>query len=591
MTSLEELVQHHAARRTAVAAAVAVLQCGQIVFTSGLGATSAEAGGVAVTPHTLFAYGSICKNVCAALVMRLVEEGRLQLDTPIVQYLPGLRFSKNEAYGRRITLRHLLSHTSGLPMAGKYWGPRDPDSLRRSVYEQVAHFALLAEPGSVHRYSNMAFCVAGHVAEAVTDRYYDDLVQDYVFDPLRMRRTTFDPYVAMTYSVAQRHEAGPEGEPRVVHRMPSNASGHPSSFALGSVTDLANLAQMYLNDGWFDDRPFLQASSVAEMQRSHASRRITASAHPLAHSSGEYGLGFSVGTYRGRRTARHGGMNPGFNCFFDLFPDDRAGVVLLTSHPRDEQLMVLVTALYEHALGLPAQGAVFHDAPAAVPLAGDRTQRFCGTFVNVDTGDVVTIGAAGDGLILERQGASLPLVHIGSDEFYADVALTARLPVAVVLDGHGNVDHVMVRGEPYDPLEIDPTFESDVALWRSFVGLYRDPSNANDEEMVAVRVDDGVLYVAEGSDESASRAIDDRCFIGSAGVGLVEFEDTTVASAKVLVRGKATRYYPVDEEAYRTRKVVRYLVDVPMERPRDGVASVGRDVAGARRGTGSEGRR
>lgn len=570
MTSLDALIQQHADRRTAVGAAVAVLQGGEITYAGGFGVTSVADGGVAVTPQTLFAYGSISKNVCAVLIMRLVEEGRLRLDAPIVEFLPGLRFSRNEAYGRRVTLRHLLSHTSGLPMAGKYWGPRDPDALRRSVFEQVAHFAFLAEPGTMHLYSNMAFCVAGHVAEAVTGRPYDDLAQAYVFDPLRMERTTFDPSVAMTYPIALPHEDGPDGEPRVVHRMTLNASGHPSSFALGSITDLANLARMYLHDGRFDDRHFLEASSVAEMERLHASRRIAGAAHPLAHASAGYGLGFSLGSYRGRRTARHGGMTPGYNCFFDLFPDDGAGVVLLTSHPRDEPLMELVAALYDHALGLPHEGIVFLDAPPAMPLDPDRMRRLGGTFVCVDTGDVAAVVVTADGLVLEHQEVSLPLVHIGGDAFYAPASATSRLPVAFAIGRDGRVSHVMIRGEPYHPVEIDPAFVPDASLLRSYVGLYRDPSNANDEDMVSVRLEDGVLHVAEGSDEALTRAIGERSFLGKNGMGLFEFEDAAAGEAKVLVRGRATRYFPADEQAYRDRGVVRYLVDVPASQPRDG---------------------
>jgi CubicO group peptidase (beta-lactamase class C family) len=507
--------------------------------------TSFEEGGVPVTPQTLFAYGSICKNICAALVMRLVEEGRLHLDRPIVEYLPDLRFTNNETYGRQITLRHLLSHTSGLPNAGKYWGPRDPDALRRSVYEQVAHFTFLAEPGAVHLYSNMVICVAGHVAEAVTGRYYDDLVQEYVFDPLQMARTTFDPVVAMTYPVALPHESGPDGEPQVRHKLPYNASGNPSSFALGSVADLANLARMYLNRGMFDGRQFLTPVSVAEMQRLHASRHITSAAHPLAHANGGFGLSFNVGHYKGRWVARHGGMNPGYNCFFDLLPDDQAGFVLLTTFlPSQEgRLMELVTALYDAALQIPHQGVVFLDKPAAVALDSSQISRYSGVYLNVESADLITIAAAGDQLILERQEEFRPLTPIGSDEFYAEVSQTARLSVAFLFNGAGEAAHALIGGQPYLPVVLDPDFAPDLDLWQAYVGLYRDPSNMEPVEMVRVRLQDGVLSFTEGEEEAAARAIGNRCFLSE--LGLFAFEDTAVAGVKILVRGKAVRYYPL----------------------------------------------
>src|SRR4051794_38347623 len=93
--------------------------------TVAVGRTSVEDEGVAVTPTTLFDLGSIAKTFCAALVMRLVEAGALDLDRPVEQSLPGFAFDDRE-HGPRVTLRHLLSHSSGLPSAGKDWGPCGP---------------------------------------------------------------------------------------------------------------------------------------------------------------------------------------------------------------------------------------------------------------------------------------------------------------------------------------------------------------------------------------------------------------------------------------------------------------------------------
>jgi CubicO group peptidase (beta-lactamase class C family) len=563
MPTLDTLIQQYMDNQAALGAAIAILQGGDIVYTGGFGITSVEDGGVKVTPQTLFAYGSITKNICSVLIMRLVEKERLHLDTPIVHYLPDFQFRQNEEYSRKVTLRHLLSHTSGLPMAGKYWGPRDPDSLRRSVYEQVAHYTFLAEPGAVHLYSNMVFCVAGHVAEAVTGRFYDDLVQEYVLEPLQMTRTTFDLSVAMTYPIALPHESGPDGQPRLVHRLPYNASGHPSSFALGPASDLGNLARMYLNQGRVDEQQFLTAAAVAEMQRLHASLHIASAAHPLAHPNGGFGLGFNVGHYKGRRVVRHGGMNPGYNCFFDLFPDDRAGVVLLTTYlpGHEQQLMELVATLYDYTLALPREGIVFLDKPAAISLDTDQLPRYGGTYLNIDRANLVTFVVAGDKLILERGEDTLPLVAIGNNEFYAEVSERYRLSVAFSFNSDGMVIHVMVGGQPYHPIKLDLAFEPDLRLWQSFVGVYKDPSNMDKADILMVRLENGVLYIAEGDHEVPGKAIDNNCFLSD--LGLIEFEESESDTVKVLVRGKATQYYPLKEKEYRANSVIQYLVDVP----------------------------
>jgi len=142
--------------------------------------------------------------------MRLVQQGKLDLDTPVVDYLPGFAFS-DPALGRRVTLRRVLSHTTGLPPAGKDFGPRDPDALKRFVREEIAGYAFVAEPGAVHLYSNTAFVLAGYLAEVVTGKYYERLMHELVFSPLRMERATFDRTVAMTYPLALAHEQTEDG--------------------------------------------------------------------------------------------------------------------------------------------------------------------------------------------------------------------------------------------------------------------------------------------------------------------------------------------------------------------------------------------
>ena len=543
MRRLNDLIQSYIDNQDILGAAIAILQDGDLVYLGGFGKTSIEENSVPVTPHTLFAYGSISKTICATLIMRLIEGGLLDLDTPVLQYLPDLQFS-NPDLGRKITLRHVLSHTTGLPAAGKDWGLRDRDSLRRFVYEQIPHYKFLSEPGSVHLYSSTVFCIAGHVAEAVTGRYYEDLAQKYVFDPLKMTSTTFDPAVAVTYPVALPHETSPEGDLRVLHRMPSNASGNPSGFAIGSVSDLANLAQMYINEGILAFDRFLSSSSMIEMLRPHASRHIEGHAHPLAHVYQGYGLGINVGHYRGRRAARHGGMSLSYNCFFDLFPDERAGILLLTNYSQEEPLMELVTALYDHALGLPHRGIVPSEKPQPIdPLPGiEQLQCYAGTYLNVETAVLASFNVVDYELVLERQGQSLQLVPFGDARFLAQVSENYRLSVAFFDGSAGKVNHVMIAGESYFPVELDPAFQPDLSLWKAYEGVYKDPSNTNPEETFIVRLQDNAIYIAEGEHEAPGKAISNRSFLSD--LGLIEFEDSDSDEVKVLVWGKATRYYP-----------------------------------------------
>jgi CubicO group peptidase (beta-lactamase class C family) len=534
-------------QQAAIGAAVAILRDGEVIEIGGFGKTSVEESGVNVTPHTLFAYGSISKTICAALIMRLVEQGLLDLDQRIAHYLPDLKFS-DPVCGEKITLRHILSHTSGLPAAGKDWGPRDPDSLRRFVDEQIPHYVFHAEPGGVYLYSNTAFCIAGRVAEAVTGTVYEELVQAYVFAPLQMDRATYDPAIALTYPVALPHELSPDGDLRVTHKLAYNASGNPSGFALGSVSDLANLAQMFLNQGMFGSEEFLRSPSVAEMQKPHASRHIEGHAHPLAHANQGYALGFFTGHYKGRRAARHGGMSQSFNCFFDLFPDDRAGVVLLTNYSQEQPLMELLLALYDRALDLPDQGILYLERPAVLsPSPNDEVlRRYTGSFLNVESGRLAIFTIHDNVLLMDIEGESSPLVPFEYTRFFAEVSEKYRLPVVFLEDREGQVTHVMITGEPYFLIEIDPSFQPDLQLWKTFEGIYMDPSNPNPDEVFTIRLEGGTLYINEDGYEVPGRAIGARCFLSE--LGMIEFKDTGLVGEKVLVLGKATRYYPKERK-------------------------------------------
>lgn len=567
MKPLDALIQSYMDSNAALAASVAVLQKGKIVYLGGFGTTSVEAAGVPVTPRTLFGYGSISKNICAVLIMRLVERNLLDLDVPISHYLPDLQFS-DAKYGRKITLRHLLSHTTGLPSVGKEYGPRDLDSLRRFVYEQIPNYTFLSEPGAVHLYASTVICIAGHIAEAVTGKFYDDLVQEYIFIPLQMEHSTFDPAVAMTFPVALPHKRTSDGDLHTIHRMTYNASGNPSSFAYGSVSDLANLALMYLNQGQFGDQHFLTAASVAEMQKSHTSRHIDAVVYPWTDNYLGYGLGFEIGEYRGYYTTGHGGMNMSYNCYFKLFPDDQAGVLALTNCCDEPISWKMVTDLYDYALNLPAPEKRTFDMPQPIDThpRADQLQAYAGDYVCVETGELATFTVVDDELRLEDDADAKLLMSVGDDQFYIDVSATYRRPIAFIRNLVGEVAHVMISGEPFHLFEIDDALQPDLTLWQSFEGIYKDPTNHNLDDILTIRLQDGNLLIVEGIEEFPARAISNHAFLSD--LCMFEFMDTHLADVMILVWGKATRYYPLNAQAYSENGVIQYLVDMPLIQPR-----------------------
>jgi hypothetical protein len=257
-------------------------------------------------------------------------------------------------------------------------------------------------------------------------------------------------------------------------------------------------------------------------------------------------------------------MNLTYNCFLKLFPDDRAGVVVLTNQCDEEVLWEMVTSLYDHVLEMPRPDSFAFATPTPLSRPPDENQlhHYAGAYMNGETADIATFVVAEDRLVMERHGKSLPLVSVGEDQFYTEISEKYRLPVTFIRGRDGEITHVMIGGEPYHPHALSTTFEPDLHLWQSFEGLYKDPSNSYLDEIFTVRLRDGALSIAEGNTDVGCKAIGPRAF--AANVGLFEFEDTQSDGVKILKWGKATRYYPLDQHEYRANKVIRYLVDVPV---------------------------
>jgi CubicO group peptidase (beta-lactamase class C family) len=324
---IDERIESAMAETGTPGVALAVVREGAVVHARGFGVTSVGEGGTPVTERTLFQIGSTTKPLTGTLIMRLVEQGLLELDVPVRVWLPDVQFSVPGA-ADAITLRMLLSHTAGLPWdqisPTRVYGRRDPGALGDWVRDELPDRELVAPPGALWSYSNPGINLAARVAEVAAQRWYTELMQELVFDPLGMERTTFDPTVAMTWPLALSHARGDAGEPRVQHRAADNVAQYPSAFAYSTVLDLARFARMQLDGGEIDGQRVLSRESVGEMQRPQADRREGEATH--------YGLTLSINGWRGLRRIGHMGGILGYGCELAFVHGTGAAVVLLYNH-------------------------------------------------------------------------------------------------------------------------------------------------------------------------------------------------------------------------------------------------------------------
>jgi CubicO group peptidase (beta-lactamase class C family) len=205
--------------------------------------------GLRVTPHTVFQIGSTTKLSNAALILSLVEADKLDLDTPVREYIPGLRLADVEAE-KTITLRQLLSMTAGLDNGPYYDFGRGDDALARYV-EAFSGIPQVFAPGSAFGYSNAASDIAGYAASCVTGQTWERLVAERIWAPVGLKETVLFAEDLLQHPVALGYKKMVSGNPveRTAVWSSPRAQAPSGSLTCSSAGDLIRLARLFLGRG------------------------------------------------------------------------------------------------------------------------------------------------------------------------------------------------------------------------------------------------------------------------------------------------------------------------------------------------------
>jgi CubicO group peptidase (beta-lactamase class C family) len=295
--------------------AVAVVANGQIVYQRSLG----DAGpGRPMTLQTPLILGSLSKSFTALAIMRLVEQGKLDLGAPIKRYVPWIRFADAGATSR-ITVRHLLTHTSGISRhAGRVLlGGRGDKTIEQSVRD-LRTLKLSRPVGTAFQYSNTNYQILGLVIEMVSGQPFNEYLQQHIFAPLGMEHSAVSEQEALRRGLATGYRWW-FGIPRPFD-APYLPDALPAAFIAASVSDMARYALALLHGGALAGGEVLSPKGVADLLRA-------AVVTPTAGSS--YALGWRVETLGGVSVVRHGGEVSNFLAEMVLLPEQHAGVIVL----------------------------------------------------------------------------------------------------------------------------------------------------------------------------------------------------------------------------------------------------------------------
>ena len=241
--------------------ALAIVHDGRIVHARGFGV--ADPRGHPVTPETPFILGSLSKLFTAVAVLQLVDQGRIQLDAPVQQYLPWFDVRDHRA-SSRITIRELLNHTSGIPRSAGLQLVRGEDAVTRAQQERLmAHVRLRHAPGTAFEYSNANYWLLGLVVEAVAGTSYAPYVQSHIFAPLDLTGSFTSEADARRAGLAEGHRVW-FGVPR-----PENLPFYWRELAVGYlISDANDMARVLIaqSEPAIAGAGVLSAQSLREMQ-------------------------------------------------------------------------------------------------------------------------------------------------------------------------------------------------------------------------------------------------------------------------------------------------------------------------------------
>ncbi|TVX93489.1 beta-lactamase family protein [Paenibacillus agilis] len=328
--------------------------------------------GVEATTDSVFQLGSIAKIYTATLVMKLVDSGALDLDVPVKKVLPEFEVADEEATNT-ITVRQLLSHTSGLTCDFNYNSGRGDDCLARYV-EACKGVALDCPPGTATSYSGIGYTVLGRIAEVLTGLTWDEALKKLLLSPLGLTRTMTLPEEVLRFRAAMGHlgKAGEEPEP-AFSWDPMPRSQGPGGRVCATAADVVRLAQMHMNSGIAPDGTrVLRAETVAAMQQCEV---IVPDKWTV--SSDGWGLGWTLYDWDGIRGFGHDGASIGQYGYLRAVPEAGVAIALLTNGGGARMLYAaLFRELLDELAGVKMPEAF---APAAQPPVVDFTP-YIGTY-------------------------------------------------------------------------------------------------------------------------------------------------------------------------------------------------------------------
>jgi serine beta-lactamase-like protein LACTB len=318
ITALEQWLTQEIETKGIPSLTIALVDDQRVVWSRGFGFADTERKTHAAG-DTIYRVGSVSKPVTALALMMLVEQGKIDLDAPITDYLP--EFKPGNPSGKKITLRQMLSHHSGLVRespVGNYFDTSNPPLAK--MVESLNQTELVFEPEARISYSNAAVATAGYILDRTQKEAFAKYMKRVLLEPLGMTSSGYERTPAMSKRIAHAMMWTYHG--REFDAPPIEMSMAPAGNLYSTADDMAKLLHFLFANGKGPKGQLLKPATLEQMYRLQFAKD--------GEKTG-YGIGFAVSEFEGQRRINHGGAVYGFSTEFAALPDSKLGVIVLAS--------------------------------------------------------------------------------------------------------------------------------------------------------------------------------------------------------------------------------------------------------------------
>jgi CubicO group peptidase (beta-lactamase class C family) len=484
-----------------------IVKDGKILLSEGFGYRDLEKK-LPATANTQFAIGSSTKAFTTLCMAILADQGKLEWDKPVVNYLPDFQMHDDFAT-KGLNPADLVCHRSGLPRHDMVW--YGSSLSRREIYERLRYLPLNKSPRTTWQYNNLMFMTAGYLVEHLSGATWENFVQTNIFKPLGMTNSNLSVRDMAAYKEpAAGYVTQNKQNTRMEYRN-LDAVG-PAGSINSTVEDMLKWVQLHLNGGKAGDK---QLVSGAEIARAHTPQMLMVQEKSPAYperTDNAYGLGWFIYRHKGLQVVEHGGNIDGFTALVYLVPEKNLGMVLLANQNGAATPALLARYATDMLLGLeytdwykrvyPKDGEEEpkeDKKPEQKRIAATKPSRdpgaFAGEYQHPGYG-LIEIKPDGKTLRFRYNGFDLPLEHWHYDVFRGE---DTKLDISMMLNFHSDANGVVDGlSTSTDPLTEDAFFKkiaprrlSETAFLEKLAGKYK----MEEQEMViTMETRNKVLY-------------------------------------------------------------------------------------------------